>query len=122
MVSVTTTTTIGPTDWWRLAACVGHDPEWWSDDLRRRVTAVRICVACPVRQWCLKDAIAGKDIGVVRAGVLFERTPNGRRMTNLICVQCDRQPVQIIGRPTRSYCGKVCQVESEGERDDRLAA
>jgi hypothetical protein len=72
----------GPTrsEWWKEAACVSHDPEWWSDDLAMRPQAVRICLGCPVRSSCVADAVRVGESGVIRGAMYFTRSREERRL------------------------------------------
>jgi WhiB family redox-sensing transcriptional regulator len=92
-----------PTEWWARAACYGHDPEWWSDDLDGRIRALRICAGCPVRDKCLQDAIDNGDFDVIRGGVLLKRNREGRMEELRICPSCGRQPRNA--EQHRAYAG-----------------
>lgn len=66
-----------PHGWWEWAACRGRDPDLWITPNTKNLTtanknAIAICRNCPVRQHCLDEAIAKKDLGVIRGG---ERMP-----------------------------------------------
>lgn len=51
------------------AACLGYDPEEWSDNGTLR--ARRLCAGCPIRRGCLDDAVAQRARGVLRGGRVF---------------------------------------------------
>lgn len=47
-----------PDDWQQHARCLDHDPEIWfpnEDDKYTITTAIKICVTCPVRGFCLEE-------------------------------------------------------------------
>ena len=94
--------------WQSHAACRGHDPEWWADDMAHRRQAVAICIQCPVRPACLADAERQRDVGVVRGGVLLREVRGRRKNVWLICARCQRRPASIGGRVVRRYCAQ-CQ-------------
>lgn len=100
--------------WWQRAACAGGDPAWWSAEERRMwPAAVRLCLACPVRDSCLAEAVGQRDNGVIRGGMLLVDTSRGYAAVPLICVNCGRRPVRLTeygGIPR--YCGRTCQVTS----------
>ncbi|WP_073836881.1 WhiB family transcriptional regulator [Micromonospora sp. CB01531] len=98
----------GRTDWWRYAACVSWDSEWWTDSGPHCSRAVRICLACPVREPCLADALANGDVGVIRGGVLLQRRRQGTEVVQLICVQCG-SPVRFTDTTVSRYCGRQCE-------------
>jgi hypothetical protein len=46
-----------PVDWWQSAKCLDHDPEIWfspEDEKDTMKQAIRICLTCPVRGYCLE--------------------------------------------------------------------
>lgn len=51
---------------WRLARCVGHDPElWFPLDGDWGLEAKALCSTCPIREDCLEYAIThGDDHGI----------------------------------------------------------
>ncbi|MGH3715664.1 MAG: WhiB family transcriptional regulator [Micromonosporaceae bacterium] len=118
----TESTTSRSQDWWHLAACAGHDPEWWSaDDHQNRTAAVRICASCPVRPECLADAVRRHDFGVVRGGALFGA--RGARVVSLVCARCDARPALTATAGSQPYC-RVCRRETRhrGEDNEPYAA
>jgi hypothetical protein len=44
--------------WWNDAACRGTDPDRWFSGKTTQAMIDLYCVACPVTQQCLSDAIA----------------------------------------------------------------
>jgi hypothetical protein len=73
--------------------------------------AVRLCLSCPVRESCLADAVAQRDNGVIRGGMLLVDTSRGYSVVPLICANCGLRPVRLTetgGVPR--YCGRTCQV------------
>lgn len=100
--------------WWRRAACAGRDPAWWSaEDRPRWPDAVRLCLACPVRERCLEDAVRQGDNGVIRGGMLLVGSARGPNQVSLICANCGLRPVRVTesgGVP--QYCGRTCQLAS----------
>ena len=97
--------------WWEQAACAGHDPDWWSDNIRMRHRAVEICLACPVRQACLTEARRTRDLGVVRGGMLFVRERNGSVTISMVCAHCHVRPVHITPTGHGTYCGSYCATQ-----------
>lgn len=84
--------------WWERAACAGADPDGWLADQDRSKLAVAVatCMGCPVAAPCLAEAIAAKDSGVVRGGMLLVLTRRGKyQITSLICSACGVRPVEI---------------------------
>lgn len=84
--------------WWDRAACAGRDPNWWQADHDRTMlaAAVALCLKCPVRDPCLAEAVANKDSGVVRGGMLVVLISRGDyQTTSLICGRCQIRPVDI---------------------------
>jgi hypothetical protein len=98
--------------WWQRAACAGRDPGWWSSEERPMwPAAVRLCLSCPVRDSCLEEAVAQRDNGVIRGGMLLVDTSRGYSAVPLICANCGLRPVRLTesgGVPR--YCGRTCQV------------
>jgi hypothetical protein len=98
--------------WWHRAACAGRDPAWWSSEDRPMwPAAVRLCLSCPVRESCLAEAVAQRDNGVIRGGMLLVDASRGYSMVPLICANCGLRPVRLTetgGVPR--YCGHTCQV------------
>lgn len=115
--------TAQPDRWWQLAACVGHDPEWWSDDSGRRAQAVEICISCPVRGRCLADAVDRRDVGVVRGGALLSpaRDGHGHIVASLICGKCGARPIPVNHptKRTRRAC-RPCRRPPSGRKDGGL--
>jgi hypothetical protein len=75
--------------------------------------AVRLCLSCPVRDSCLEEAVAQRDNGVIRGGMLLVDTSRGYSAVPLICANCGLRPVRLTesgGVPR--YCGRTCQVAS----------
>jgi hypothetical protein len=105
----------GPQGWWMHAACAGHDPEWWSDDLMGRSRAVAICATCPVRVRCLEEAIEHADIGVVRGGVLLTRSRHGPTRIPLLCQRCGVNPLPFGTYPPRRRECTACRREVADE-------
>ena len=109
-------------EWWTRAACVGYDPEWWSDDRSMRPVAVEICLICPVRDPCLADALRERDKGVVRGGVLILDSRRRRevRAIDLICSQCRSNPVVMTATRQDRFCdqcgGPATSVSRRGRR------
>lgn len=71
-------------DWRHRASCRGMDPEAFfpvsefGPGARQAARAKRVCVGCPVREACLRYALAtGLDFGVF--GGLTERERRGLR-------------------------------------------
>lgn len=80
-------------------------------------SAVRLCLACPVRQSCLDEALRQRDNGVIRGGMLLVDTSRGYAAVPLICANCGLRPVRLTrtgGVPR--YCGRTCQVTSYRRR------
>jgi hypothetical protein len=103
----------GPDAWWMYAACAGHDPEWWSDDLRERSRAATICATCPVRIRCLEEALEHADVGVVRGGALLTTTRHGFTCIPLLCQRCGVHPIPFrTYLPRRTECLR-CRPEIE---------
>ena len=53
-----------PDDWQQHAKCLDHDPEMFfceADDATNIKRAVRICLSCPTRGFCLEDAWESKQ-------------------------------------------------------------
>jgi hypothetical protein len=99
--------------WWDHALCAGRDPAWWSDDRRMWPAAVKLCLSCPVRETCLREAIAQRDNGVIRAGMLLADTSRGYTVVPLICANCGRRPVRLtLSGGVPRYCGRTCQMAS----------
>lgn len=100
--------------WWQRAVCAGREPAWWSSEDRPMwPAAVRLCLSCPVRERCLEEAVAQRDNGVIRGGMLLVDTSRGYAVVPLICANCGRRPVRFTesgGVPR--YCGRTCQVTS----------
>jgi len=98
--------------WWHRAACAGRDPAWWSSEDRPMwPAAVRLCLSCPVRESCLAEAVAQRDNGVIRGGMLLVEASRGYSVVPLICANCGLRPVRLTetgGVPR--YCGHTCQV------------
>lgn len=47
-----------PNDWQQHARCLDHDPEIWypnEDDRYTIKQAIRICLSCPIRGFCLEE-------------------------------------------------------------------
>lgn len=110
------------TPWWQQAACAGRDPAWWSEDRRMWPSAVRLCLACPVRDRCLADGVKQRDNGVIRGGMLLVDGDRGHTVVPLICAHCGRRPVRLTltgGVPR--YCGRACQVANSRAAASRLA-
>lgn len=64
---------LNPADWHHRAACAGYEPElWWADtdSPRAQAAAVDICRACPVRQECLRHALALPEREGIWGGLL----------------------------------------------------
>lgn len=104
--------------WWERAACAGRDPTWWSEQRLMWPAAVTVCLSCPVRESCLADAVAQRDNGVIRGGMLLVDSPKrGHTATSLVCDYCRRKPVRVStrGRATR-YCGSACQTAASRAR------
>jgi hypothetical protein len=99
----------GDAGWWYLAACVGHDPEWWSDDTPMLAKAVRICFSCPVRRPCLVEALRNDDVGVIRGGMLIERAGQRSRAISLACSECCSRPARVKKSGGDRYCGPRCR-------------
>jgi len=108
--------------WWDLAACAGSDPEWWGDDRAMRPLAVRICLGCPVREPCLKEAVLSGDLGVVRGGMLLVEVHRRRQAISLVCAFCNTQPVRATRTGHARYCGSRCQAASTRRSRERRAA
>jgi hypothetical protein len=52
-----------PDDWQIHAKCLDHDPELFfceADDVVQIKRAIRICLGCPVRGFCLEDGWTNK--------------------------------------------------------------
>lgn len=67
-------------DWRELAACVGAPPDWFDEDALEcdQILAVQLfCRKCPVRKFCIQDAVRQESRGV-RGG--------------LTAIQRDRRP------------------------------
>jgi len=107
--------------WWDFAACVGHDPEWWSDDGEMLAAALRICLDCPVRRPCLDEALRNGDFGVIRAGMLIARTKRGPLAVPLLCAECCTRPVRGKWRGQERYCSPRCRAAA-GARTFNYAA
>ena len=73
----------GEQGWRERAACGGADPELFypvgtGAPARELVAeAKQVCAGCPVRQWCLADAMASED-PALRWGVVGGLTPAER--------------------------------------------
>lgn len=104
--------------WWQRAACAGRDPAWWSaEDRPMWPAAVRLCLSCPVRDSCLAEAVAQRDNGVIRGGMLLVDTPRGHTVVPLICANCGRRPVRHTDRGgVPRYCGRACQAANNQRR------
>ena len=88
-----------------MAACVGRNPEWWSDDRTMRPLAVQVCLGCPVRKPCLAEAVKGSDVGVVRGGMLITGTrARGRNFIDLVCAYCRSRPVTMTRTSQSADC------------------
>lgn len=113
-----------PDRWWHRAACAGRDPTWWSAEERTKwPAAVRLCLACPVRQSCLDEAVRQRDNGVIRGGMLLVSTSRGYAVVPLICAHCGLRPVRFNrtgGLPR--YCGRACQRSSHRGRSRPVPA
>lgn len=84
--------------WWELAACAGKNPDWWQGDQNRSMlgVAVATCMGCPVRDPCLAEAMAVRDSGVVRGGMLLTLPRGGDyQIISLVCSACGTRPVEI---------------------------
>lgn len=112
---------VAVSEWWEQAACAGRDPTWWSEQRPMWPAAVALCLSCPVRQSCLAEAVAYRDNGVIRGGMLLIDSPKrGHTATPLICDHCRRRPVRVSerGRATR-YCGSACRAAASRARADQ---
>jgi hypothetical protein len=52
-----------PDDWQQHAKCLDHDPEIFyceADDIPAIKTAVKICLSCPIRGFCLEKGWSDK--------------------------------------------------------------
>ncbi len=67
----------GPIDWRERALCAKTDPDAFFPDMGRSATLPKwICARCPVREPCLKDAIANNELVGIRGGLSAkERRP-----------------------------------------------
>jgi hypothetical protein len=99
--------------WWEHAACAGCDPEWWADDRAMRATAVEICLDCPVREPCGREALKTGGMGVVRAGLLLTRQRGRMQAVSLVCAHCHRRPVQMTKTGQGLYCGRRCAASAQ---------
>ena len=90
------------------AACIGRDPEWWSGDRLMGRAAVEVCLECPVREPCLREALAVGDSGVIRGGMLLLRTNRGRQTVPLVCGQCHDAPVMTTPSRYARFCSPAC--------------
>lgn len=66
-------------DWQADAGCGPQhkvNPCWWDAEASRadRERAHAICMTCPVRLACLRDAKASNVVGVQRAGVIWTKS------------------------------------------------
>jgi hypothetical protein len=104
-------------DWWKDAACAGRDPEWWSGDPRTGRAAVEVCLDCPVREPCLREALAAGDCEVIRGGMLFTLTRHGKQAISLVCGHCLDAPVMTTSARFARFCSPAC-----GSAARRLAA
>lgn len=51
-----------PGQWWTRAACRGMDTDLFYPERGKPAKAAqRICAGCPVRRWCLADALQHRD-------------------------------------------------------------
>jgi WhiB family transcriptional regulator, redox-sensing transcriptional regulator len=74
-------------DWYRDAACRGHDVElFYSEEREDVLRALRICGGCPVRDACREQAMAEREFFGVWGGMpgqyrrrLFRRADRQRR-------------------------------------------
>jgi WhiB family redox-sensing transcriptional regulator len=101
------------TSWLARAACVGHDPTWWSDPHDATPAAVQLCLGCPVRKRCLDDALRNRDNGVIRGGMWLARSSRGYTVTSLICRHCKARPVQVAKSAIAQYCGYACYTATD---------
>jgi len=66
-----------PDDWQQSAKCLDHDPELFfceADNVPRIRTAIKICLSCDVRAFCLEDAwISKQRYGIWGSFSAFER-------------------------------------------------
>ncbi len=77
---------------WR-AQCAGLDPERWCD--RTRVSPwhrLHCAVLCPVQTDCAMDALETEADGVIRAGVLCDRTTKAAR------IRTERELIDVLTR------------------------
>jgi hypothetical protein len=95
--------------WWSDAACAGRDPEWWwSNDPRTGRAAAEVCLGCPVRDPCLREALAIGDYGVIRGAMLLTRTRNGRQAIPLVCANCHNAAVMTTAARYARFCSTAC--------------
>ncbi|PSK67675.1 hypothetical protein B0E53_00322 [Micromonospora sp. MH33] len=66
--------------------------------------AVHCCMACPVRDQCLEDAIRSGDVGVVRGASWFTDGKRGRQILSLICEACGSRPVAFTQSTVSRHC------------------
>jgi hypothetical protein len=87
--------------WWDQAACIGQNPEWWSDDADGWEAAVEICASCVARKCCLAEALALGDVGVIRGGMLFRNSGRGFSVSKVERSTVRRSRAQADARVNR---------------------
>jgi hypothetical protein len=61
--------TVDSWKWRDQAACTGMDEELFNVETGDLPMVQKVCDRCPVRDECLKDALALESVGYVRGGV-----------------------------------------------------
>ena len=68
---------------WREQALCRDQPGLWDHESERDTNLIeeakRICHACPVREACLRAAMAGDESGIWGGTTTFERLMSGQR-------------------------------------------
>ena len=110
-VAAVSDVTVCVSDWINAAACIGYNPEWWCDDVAGHVEAVRICLTCPVRQPCLREARERHDVGVIRGGLWLGKTRHGYLASSPLCAVCGIAPATRVVAKADRRCHQ-CRVKA----------
>lgn len=104
------TVTIRKGPWWERAACQGENPAMWELDSTEELIQAgeRICwEQCPVSKSCLKDAVARRDVGVVRGGERL-RGAKAQPWRKTVTHECRGCSTLFRGFQGRRYCTPAC--------------
>jgi len=122
-----------PDEDWRLsAACLGHDPEWWTisptsnkEQRAANKVAKSICAGCPVKRQCREFAAETGCWGLIFGGEPVHKPANTRayERTSLLYGTCDRCGREFTGASSwRRFCSPRCRSASHEPRRKRKVA